>query len=110
MVGQRHATSSAQPFSMKYQCFSIELEARRSQWVASQEVVNQHVRGGSWWPGAHTSAPKAASTYAAESRSGLSQGTRAGGRNCTVQARYRWKLRRQMNEEQKRESPCKSSR
>ena len=29
---------------MKYQCFSIELEARRSQWVASQEVVNQHVR------------------------------------------------------------------
>ena len=29
----------------------------------------------SWWPGAHTSAPKAPSTYAAESRSEVSQGS-----------------------------------
>ena len=37
-------------------------------------VANQHAADASWWPGAHTSAPKAPSTYAAEFRSEVSQG------------------------------------
>ena len=35
--------------------------------------ANQHAADSSWWPRAHTSVPKAPSTYAAESRSEVSQ-------------------------------------
>ena len=38
----------------------------------------------SWWPGAHTSAPKAPSTYAAESRSKANQGLGWVGENKQV--------------------------
>ena len=49
--------------------------------------TNQHAADGSWWPGAHTSAPKALSTYAAESRS---KETRVGGKNKQVIAAQAW--------------------
>ena len=43
---------------------------------------------GRWWPGAHNSAPKAHPTYAAESQSGSSRGTRVGGENNQEIALY----------------------
>ena len=49
----------------------------------------------SWWPGAHTSAPRAPSD-------GVSQATRVGRKKSkkqlTVKAHYRWRLRRQTDE------------
>ena len=67
----------------------------------------------SWWPGAHTSAPKAPHTYAAESRSEVSQGLGWMGKqtNGWSLCRPRWGIRRQVDEEKsrkgkgKRESP-----
>ena len=121
---------SVQPVSMEYQCISIELHpmgdagtVREMQGVAAWSqltagqltgdqaqpgvhqlgVPNQHAADGIWWPGDHTLAPKAPSTYAAESRSKLSQRLGLVGKtNKLSLGRRSTGGRRQMDEEKSR--------